>query len=127
MPKNFRDTKQRTAILSALQEAQHPLTPKQLRDRASQIAPGLGIATVYRNIRLLLDNEEIESLDIPGHGACYMLPQNGQRAIVVCRKSKSIHLADPASIKINHKHLPENFNAEQVSVFIYGHFNGTSK
>jgi len=124
MPKNFRDTKQRAAILGALRDSQHPLTPKELRQKASQSAPGLGIATVYRNIRLLLENDEIESIDIPGHGACYMLPNGKRRAVVVCRKTKRIRLADAESIKIDEGRLPQGFEPEEFSIFIYGKFNG---
>ncbi|WP_269540562.1 Fur family transcriptional regulator [Cerasicoccus fimbriatus] len=122
MGKNFRDTKQRAAILNTLKNAEHPLTPKEIQERAAESAPGLGIATVYRNIRLLLDNNEIEPIEVPGHRTCYMLPGNGHRTLVVCRDTNRVVLADGVDFKIQPDNLPEGFQAEQVEIFIYGRY-----
>lgn len=122
MGKNFRDTKQRAAILETLRNAAHPLTPNEIRDQASTEAPGLGIATVYRNIRLLMENGDIDSIEVPGHRTCYMIPQNNQRAVVVCKQTKQVRLADGLQIKIDPEALPEGFTPEEVEIFIYGHF-----
>lgn len=122
MGKSFRDTKQRAAILETLRNAEHPLTPMEIRDQAAGNAPGLGIATVYRNIRMLLENEEIEAIEVPGHRTCYMIPRSNQRAVVVCRESKQVRLADGLDIQIDSKYLPEGFEAEEIEIFIYGRF-----
>ncbi|MEO0794071.1 MAG: transcriptional repressor [Verrucomicrobiota bacterium] len=122
MAKSFRDTKQRAAILAALNRARHPLTPKEIRDFAASEVPGLGIATVYRNIRLLLDNHEIEALEVPGHRTCYMLPRDSQRAVVVCRDSNRVRLADALDFKIRPESLPNDFKPEEVEIYIYGRF-----
>ncbi|WP_309385919.1 Fur family transcriptional regulator [Cerasicoccus frondis] len=122
MGKNFRDTKQRAAILVTLTNADHPLTPKEILERASAAAPGLGIATVYRNIKLLLDNKEIEAIEVPGHRTCYMLPQGSQRTLVVCRDTNQVHLAEGVDFKIQHDRLPKGFQAEEIEIFIYGRF-----
>lgn len=124
MGKNFRDTKQRAAILDTLRQANHPLTPKEIRERAADAAPGLGIATVYRNLRLLIDSEEIEALEVPGHRTCYLIPRGNQRAVVVCRQTKQVRLADGMEIKIDPSYLPEGFEPEEVEIFIYGRFVG---
>lgn len=122
MGKNFRDTKQRAAILETLRAAKHPLTPKEIREGAASAAPGIGIATVYRNIKLLLDSKEIEALEVPGHRTCYLIPRSQQRAVVVCRQTKRVRLADGMDIKIDEKSLPEGFEAEEIEIFIYGRF-----
>lgn len=122
MGKNFRDTKQRAAILQTLRDAIHPLTPKEIRERAANAVPGLGIATVYRNLRLLLENNDIEALEVPGHRTCYLVPRNNQRAVVVCRKTKQVQLADGMDLKIDHDCLPDHFQAEEIEIFIYGRF-----
>jgi len=122
MGKNFRDTKQRAAILQTLREAKHPLTPKEIREQAADAAPGLGIATVYRNLRLLLDSDEIEALEVPGHRTCYLIPRGNQRAVVVCRQTKRVQLAAGMEVKIDPDSLPEGFEAEELEIFIYGRF-----
>lgn len=122
MAKHFRDTKQRAAILDALQEAGYPLTPKEIRERASRSVPGLGIATVYRNIRLLVENQEIEALDVPGHRTCYTRPRTEQQAVLICRQTQRVRLADGMKLTFDPEKLPENFKAEDVEIYIYGHF-----
>ena len=52
-----RITKQGTAILNAIQAAQRPLLPQEILEAAALEVPGMGIATVYRNIKSLVDNE----------------------------------------------------------------------
>ncbi|GHC00908.1 Fur family transcriptional regulator [Cerasicoccus arenae] len=122
MGKIFRETKQRAAILATLRIAEHPLTPKEIREQAADHAPGLGIATVYRNIRLLLDSQEIEALEVPGHRTCYLLPRSNQRAVVICRKTNRVRLAEGMDIKIDHDSLPEGFQPEEIEIYIYGQF-----
>ncbi|WP_309398938.1 Fur family transcriptional regulator [Cerasicoccus maritimus] len=124
MGKRFRDTKQRSAILETLKNAEHPLTPKEIQESAAAQVPGLGIATVYRNIRLLLDNKEIEAIEVPGHRACYMLPQNGHRTLVVCRETNRVHLTDGVDLQLMQDRLPEGFCPEHIEIFIYGRFAG---
>lgn len=118
----MRDTKQRTAIFGALRKAGQPLTPKQIRELAARDVPNLGIATVYRNLRLMMENEEIEALEVPGHRTCYTTPRSKQMAVLVCRQTNRVHLADGMKITFNPEHLPSDFHPEDVEIYIYGHF-----
>ena len=122
MGKSLRDTRQRTAILETLQGATHPMTPKEIQEEASETSPSLGIATVYRNLRLMLANQEIEAIEVPGHRACYMLPQAGHRTLAVCRDSYRVNLVDGLDLNIRDGQLPEGFEAEKVEIFIYGRY-----
>ena len=45
-----RNTRQRIAIREAIEVARRPLLPQEVLDQAQSLAPGLGIATVYRNL-----------------------------------------------------------------------------
>ena len=50
-----RQTRQRAALRKAFETAARPLTPQEALAFARQTAGHMGLATVYRNIRALLD------------------------------------------------------------------------
>ena len=52
-----RNTRQRTAIRDAIALANRPLLAQEVLDAAQNQVPGLGIATVYRNIKSLVEED----------------------------------------------------------------------
>jgi Fur family ferric uptake transcriptional regulator len=68
-----RNTRQRGAIRRALQRADRPLSPAEVLADARREVNGLGIATVYRNIRALLDEHWLATVDLPGEPSRYEL------------------------------------------------------
>lgn len=66
-----RATRQRDAIRTALDQAGRPLTPQELLDAAQALVPGLGMATVYRNIKALVEAGEVIAVPMPGQGPRY--------------------------------------------------------
>ena len=50
-----RNTRQRSAIRDAIAQAQRPLLPQEVLEAARTEVPGLGIATVYRNLKALVE------------------------------------------------------------------------
>jgi Fur family ferric uptake transcriptional regulator len=69
--KDQRQTRQRSAIRSAFELADRPLSPIQVLDAAKKSAKGLGIATVYRNIKNLLEEGWLSALELPGATTVY--------------------------------------------------------
>lgn len=61
----MRQTAQRRAILQALEEANGPLTPQEVLERASHHHSGLGLATVYRNLATLTEHGDVVSVHLP--------------------------------------------------------------
>ena len=61
-----RNTRQRQSIQNAITQAGRPLTPQEILLAAQQNVPGLGIATIYRNLKLLLDEQVIKTVELPG-------------------------------------------------------------
>jgi len=61
-----RDTAQRRAIRRALDEAGRPLGALEVLDRAQGDVPGLGLATVYRNIKALTEEGAVAVVELPG-------------------------------------------------------------
>jgi Fur family ferric uptake transcriptional regulator len=66
-----RATRQRAAIREALQAAARPLLPDEVLLAASAAVPGLGIATVYRNLKLLVEEGELRAVALPGENLRY--------------------------------------------------------
>src|SRR3989304_6479684 len=61
-----RDTPQQEAIRKALGNAGRPLSVEELFALAHREVTGLGIATVYRNLRALQSEGQIVTVDLPG-------------------------------------------------------------
>ncbi|CAN7400836.1 transcriptional repressor [Acidovorax sp. LjRoot74] len=66
-----RFTRQRTAIYAVIAGAQRPLSPQEVLDNARASVEGLGLATVYRNLKALLEDGSIEAVSLPGESPRY--------------------------------------------------------
>lgn len=62
----LRHTRQRAAIAAAIARAPGPLAVQQLLTEAQRELPNLGVATVYRTLRLLQDQGEVREVVIDG-------------------------------------------------------------
>jgi Fur family transcriptional regulator, ferric uptake regulator len=70
-PTAERSTRQRGAIRDAIEGAGRPLTPQEVQDLAAATVPGLGIATVYRNLKLLVEDGAVQVVALPGESPRY--------------------------------------------------------
>lgn len=61
-----RSTKQRAAIRDALKAADRPLLASEVLTLAKQAVPSLGIATVYRTLKALVEQESLQVVELPG-------------------------------------------------------------
>ena len=69
--KDHRNTRQRTAIREAFERVDRPLSPQQVLEAAQSEVDGLGIATVYRNIKALLEEGWLAPVELPGSATVY--------------------------------------------------------
>jgi len=69
--KDQRYTRQRAAIREAFDRAGRPLSAQQVLDAAQADVEGLGIATVYRNIRALVEDGWLAAIELPGAATVY--------------------------------------------------------
>lgn len=69
--KDQRNTRQRAAIRKAFERADRPLSPQQVLDAAQAEVDGVGIATVYRNIKALLEEDWLVAVELPGSATVY--------------------------------------------------------
>lgn len=66
-----RKTRQREAIRNVFAKARRPLGPQEILSLAQDDVPGLGIATVYRTVKGLVEEGWLAPIDIPGQPTCY--------------------------------------------------------
>ena len=64
-----RSTEQRKAIRHAFDRTSRPLSVQEVLEEAQKQLPGLGIATVYRNIKQMLTDEVLRPVEVPGDNA----------------------------------------------------------
>lgn len=82
---NERSTRQRQAILSAISAAGRPLLPAEILDIAQVDVPGIGIATVYRNLKSLHEEGVLLVVNLPGENARYELRDQPHHHHFQCR------------------------------------------
>ncbi len=66
-----RNTRQREAIRDIVAEAERPLSPIEILDRARRLVPSMSLATVYRAVRDLKDERLISAVELPGESPRY--------------------------------------------------------
>jgi len=114
-----RKTKQREAIRLVLSEAEHPLTPEEILSRARAELPHLGIATVYRAIKVLLAEAEIVPVEIPGQAARYEKADKRHHHHFACTGCERVYELEGCPGNIN-RLAPDGFHVDAHDLILYG-------
>jgi len=114
-----RNTRQRGAIRRVFTALHRPLSPAEVLSAAKTEVPTMGIATVYRTIKTLLDEGEITSIDIPGEAPRYEISHLGHHHHFHCRTCDKVFEVDgcPADIL---KLAPPGFVTDGHEVMLFG-------
>ena len=72
-----RATRQNAAIRAAIAAAGRPLSPAEVLDAARREVAALGLATVYRTLKALVDAGDVQVVTLPGEGPRYEPAQHG--------------------------------------------------
>ncbi|MFG6414303.1 Fur family transcriptional regulator [Roseateles sp. DC23W] len=114
-----RNTRQRTAIRQAIAEAARPLLPQEILQAAEVAAPGLSLATVYRNLRTLVEEGELLAVTLPGEVPRYELAGAGHHhhfQCDSCQRVFEVH-ACPGNLA---GLAPRGFVVERHELTLYG-------
>ncbi|MDH5856899.1 transcriptional repressor [Lampropedia aestuarii] len=68
-----RATRQRAAIREVMVKEARPMSPPEILDAAKKLVPRLGIATVYRNLKAMVEVGELSPVQLPGNRLFYEL------------------------------------------------------
>ncbi|MFT6389436.1 MAG: Fur family ferric uptake transcriptional regulator [Cellvibrionaceae bacterium] len=66
-----RNTKQKQVIETMLKQAGRPLLPKELLSKAQESLPQLGVATVFRTLKKMVDEGTAKVVCLPGDSPRY--------------------------------------------------------
>ena len=114
-----RNTRQKAAIREAFLQADRPLSPEEAVSLAKDAVEEVSLATVYRNIRTLVEEKWLIPVEVPGQSPRYEVAGKGHHHHFQCsRCGKLFDLAGcEASVKLK---LPPGFLATGHEFFVYG-------
>lgn len=114
-----RTTRQRSSIRRALEAAGRPLLPAEILDAAQQEVPALGLATVYRNLKQLMQAGEIQTVELPGEPPRYEMAHHGHHhhfRCTACDRVFDIHDC-PGDMQ---RLAPRGFKVDSHDLTLYG-------
>ncbi len=96
-----RSTRQRDAILEVIRNSLGPLSVPEIHQSAAQILPKIGIATIYRTLKLLQEGHQINPVILPSGESRFESANLGHHEHFQCRKCERVF-----DIKVCPVHLP---------------------
>lgn len=114
-----RKTLQRQAIRDVLQGSRGPLSAAELLGDAQQAVPGLGIATVYRNLRDMVARDELRTVELPGEPVRYEPADLDHHHHFECGGCGKVYDIPGCALDVDTE-LPDGFVVERHEVLLYG-------
>jgi Fur family ferric uptake transcriptional regulator len=114
-----RNTVQRRAIYHVLEECGRPMGPNEIFDAARPHAPGLGIATVYRTIKRLLEEGYLQQVDLPGEAPRYETAGKEHHHHFRCSACHKVFDLQGCSSDFG-SILPQGFKLEGHEIYLFG-------
>lgn len=114
-----RNTRQRAAIRDALQRARRPLLPQEVLQAAQSQAPRLGLATVYRNLKTLVEEGELCTVELPGENPRFEVAGRQHHhhfQCLTCQRVFDVH-ACPGDLT---RLAPPGFTVQDHELTLYG-------
>ena len=114
-----RTTRQHAAIRAVLVEAGRPLTPAEVLDEARRHVAALGLATVYRNLRALVDEGALAVVTLPGEAPRYEAADHGHHhhfRCDVCQRVFDVHRCPGDLARL----APPGFTVDRHEITLYG-------
>ncbi|MBA2367688.1 MAG: transcriptional repressor [Candidatus Protochlamydia sp.] len=114
-----RMTQQRKTILECLKQARRPLSATELLAAAARQIPLINLATIYRNIKILLEEKILVEVQLAGQAPRYEYNGLKEHHHFLCQACNRLYdieesSAAPAST------LPNGFKAFKCDVTLHG-------
>lgn len=114
-----RATRQRTAIRQVIEAAGRPLSPLEILSGAQADVPALSLATVYRNVKLLLAEREIALVNLPGESPRYESSRHAHHHHFQCTQCLRVFDIDRCPGDMSGL-APKGFMVERHELTLYG-------
>jgi Fur family ferric uptake transcriptional regulator len=115
-----RHTRQREALVGLIAAASGPLSVPELMEMANAGGDKVGIATVYRTVKLLSESGKVRSVTLPDGGVRYERATLGHHHHFHCRKCDRVFDLDLCPVHLHAKDLPPGFAVESHEVTLVG-------
>ncbi|MEY3011878.1 MAG: hypothetical protein RIT45_613 [Pseudomonadota bacterium] len=115
-----RSTEQRRAIREAVRNAGRPMRPEEVLEAAQRDVPTLGIATVYRNLKAMLDAGFLRAVELPGDSTRrYELAALDHHHHFHCGRCDRVYDIDICPGDLS-RHAPAGFSVESHELLLHG-------
>ena len=114
-----RKTKQRDAILFVIEGENRPLSHQEIFEKAKELVPNLGIATVYRAVKDYIDLGQIEQVTLPGDSPRFERAGKHHHHHFWCRLCNKLFDVEGCTGKLNIQ-PPKGFKSEFHEIFFKG-------
>lgn len=115
-----RDTPQRRAIRETIEAGERPLTPHEILDEANLRRKGIGIATVYRNLKSLLDEGWLSEVALPNEAPRYERAGKRHHHHFQCSFCKRVFELESCADAIGRLPAPAGFKVERHELTLFG-------
>lgn len=114
-----RNTRQRTAVRRALEANRTPMRAQEIREVAAREVPAIGLATVYRALKSLIESGEVVTVALPGDTPRYELVHAHHHHHFRCRQCGRVFEVDgcPGDLAT---FAPAGFAVDGHEVVLYG-------
>jgi Fur family ferric uptake transcriptional regulator len=102
----------------AFLEADRPLSPQEVLELARKRVPSLGLATVYRTLKGLVEEGFLTPVALPGEPPRYERAGRGHHHHFLCRRCGRVY--ELFGCDLLESALPPGFQAEGHEVTVYG-------
>ncbi len=114
-----RKTEQRRAIQEVIEVAEGPLSIPEILDRAQAHVPGLGTATVYRNVRAAVEEGQLAVVDVPGEPTRYEAADQHHHHHFKCLACGKVYDIEGCFAELD-KLAPRGYQVEGHELTLYG-------
>jgi Fur family ferric uptake transcriptional regulator len=114
-----RQTRQRQAIRDAIGDAGVPLSPREILAHAKSRVNGIGMATVYRTLKLLADAGVVQTVEIPGEAPRYELAGKGHHHHFYCKGCGKVFEVDGCPGDFSEL-TPRGFRLDEHELVLFG-------
>jgi Fur family ferric uptake transcriptional regulator len=121
-----RNTRQRNTIQLVFKAAERPLTVQEVLDDGQKILPTLGIATVYRAVKTLLEENWLVTVQIPGEGVYYEPAGKTHHHHFRCRECARVFELSGCLPNLTEL-MPPGFSFEGHDIVLYGRCSSCSR
>ena len=114
-----RNTKQRDAIKDVFRCTDRPLSVAEVREFAARTVSGIGVATVYRNIKALVDAGWLDVIEMPGDAPRYERAGMDHHHHFLCNSCERVYNIDGCVGGVETL-LPRGFRMEGHDLLLTG-------